>query len=165
MLIEGLRWWEMGRKGEMVEEEEEEEGSRQSETEMLKEEGGGGAYFVDVIAVEAISSVCVFVCKLFNIPYPHISCTLSFITVSSGAPGGGKGGVQHRSGLPDYNLQEREPENQRSRTQNLLTGANPKTLRMIDIAWFCSPKYENVIKDGRGNGGSLTSHTCRPELK
>lgn len=40
MLIEGLRWWEMGRKGEM-EEEEEDEGSRQSETEMLKEEGGG----------------------------------------------------------------------------------------------------------------------------
>lgn len=57
MLIEGLRWWEMERKAEMVEEEED-EGSRQSETEKLKEEGGG-AYFVDVIAVEAISCVCV----------------------------------------------------------------------------------------------------------
>lgn len=68
MLIEGLRWWEMGRKGEMVEEEEEDEGSRQSETEMLKEEGGGGAYFVDVIAVEAISSVCVCLC---------VSCSIS----------------------------------------------------------------------------------------
>lgn len=61
MLIGGAQMVGDGKKGR-------DGGSRQSETETLKEEGGG-AYFGDVIAVEAISSVCVCVCVL-TVQYP-----------------------------------------------------------------------------------------------
>lgn len=83
MLIEGLRWWEERE----MEEEEEDEGSRQSETEMLKEEEGWEAYFVDVIAAEVISSVCVCV----NCSISPIHTLAAPFRLSLSAPGGGRG--------------------------------------------------------------------------
>lgn len=97
-LIEGLRWWEMGREGEM--EEEEDEGSRQLE--MLKVGrggGGGGAHFVDVIAVEAISGVCVCVyvhCSIFPI---HTLAVPFHLSLSALGGGGRQRGRAGRGGL------------------------------------------------------------------
>ena len=88
----------------------------QEEEEEEEEERVGGGYFVDLIAEQLRQSflslcvcacvracvcacvrvcvcVCVCVCGLSNIPQPDISCSVSFITVRSGAPGGGDGGA------------------------------------------------------------------------
>lgn len=74
------------RKGEQKE-------TRQSERERR---GGGGGYFVDLIAVEAIFAVC----ARSNLPSQDISCRGSFITVRSGAAGGGDAGRGPRGSSP-----------------------------------------------------------------
>ena len=80
--------------------------TQEEEEEEEEEERVGGGYFVDLIAEQLRQSflslcvracvracVCVCVCGLSNIPQPDISCSVSFITVRSGAPGGGDGGA------------------------------------------------------------------------
>lgn len=72
--------------------------------------GGGGGWLLcrfNCRAVEAIFSVrvCVCVYRLSNILEPDISCSLSFITVSSGAPGGRRRGSPGCSGQVGAPLQ------------------------------------------------------------